>query len=244
MLCDICRRGLEGMHDPTRTPRIGLKHSGAVTATQYKYLEIERYVYGHHPTTQSLIESADDNCLTCSLLRQNANPPYRSPDSRFDDSDFFSTFEVSFKGDMLKLLLKCGDLVSEKLLVPVGKEGYDDNVTFESDNNTDGPRARRMLEQWVGNCTSHHDRCRLGEARTFLPTRLLKIDNLGGRPTSRLVLRPECPQTSRYIVLSYVWGTGPISEKLRLLHSSFERLRKGMFIDELPRTFRDAVRVW
>jgi hypothetical protein len=217
----------------------------AVTATQYKPLEIDKYVHGHHQTKQSLIESADANCIMCVLLRLNADHPHRkSLKSRVDESEFFSTFEVSFRGDWLELLLKSGDLVSETHLNPVGKEEYDDNVTFKFDNNTDGPRARKMLEQWVGNCTtSQHVQCRPDEARTSLPTRLLKIDNSGGRPTSRLVLRAEYPQNSRYVALSYVWGTGPINEKLRLLHSFFERLRKRMIIDELPSTFRDAMRV-
>jgi hypothetical protein len=89
-------------------------------------------------------------------LRGNANLPYRQ--SRVDDSSFFPTIEVFFEADMLKV---SGDLRDESYLVPVGKKNYDDNITFEFDTNTDGPRARKMVEKWVGHCNGYHDRCRL-----------------------------------------------------------------------------------
>jgi protein gp37 len=84
----------------------------------------------------------------------------------------------------------------EALLVPVDKAEYDDNITFELDNTTDGPRARKMVDQWIQNCTGHHDRCRLDDTRAFLPTRLLEINDSSEQPTYCLVLRTECPPSS------------------------------------------------
>jgi hypothetical protein len=80
-------------------------------------------------------------------------------------------------------------------LVPVGIEEYGENLSFLLDDNTNGPRSWKLVEDWVSNCATHHKLCSLQakSSSTFLPTSLFNITGEREHRNYSLVLRNECP---------------------------------------------------
>jgi len=67
----------------------------------------------------------------------------------------------------------------------------------------------------------------------MLPKRILEIDG------NHVYLREKIDTAAIYACLSHCWGpTGPT---IRLDKASFGLLRDGIIIDQLPKTFADAV---
>src|SRR4051794_12760313 len=104
------------------------------------------------------------------------------------------------------MLLMWKDEVFKVLLATIDTARDDGNLSVELDDNTDGSGVRELVSRWVEKCTNSYDRCRLHKTASFVPTQLLEINSTSATPTSRLVLRSECPKDIRYIALSYVWG--------------------------------------
>ncbi|KDN69744.1 putative heterokaryon incompatibility protein [Colletotrichum sublineola] len=74
----------------------------------------------------------------------------------------------------------------------------------------------------------------------YLPSRLIKLET---PETFRLVQGTECPVGTRYVALSYCWGTKPVDSLLRLLQSTAKSLYLEQPVDILPKTFRHALEI-
>ncbi|KAH7310136.1 heterokaryon incompatibility protein-domain-containing protein [Rhexocercosporidium sp. MPI-PUGE-AT-0058] len=103
-----------------------------------------------------------------------------------------------------------------------------------------------LAAQWLKGCVEDHAACReVPGPSNWLPSRLIDVGPCDGSQPPRLVLRREihtvttdaCPP---YFALSHRWGQ---SRVLKLLTSNIELLRQGLPDEELPGTFRDAIRV-
>jgi len=81
--------------------------------------------------------------------------------------------------------------------------------------------------------------CNVATDLAWTPTRLLEITN-DGSPGVRLVLNTVDNICGPYVTLSHCWGK---ADFLRLEKRTFERMRAGIDVFELPKTFRDAVAV-
>lgn len=93
----------------------------------------------------------------------------------------------------------------------------------------------------MSTCLNSHPQCNLSNTCfSYRPTRLLKIESPS---TFRLILGAECPSTLQYVALSHCWGTKPVESLLRLLQSTIEDLKREQPIQNLPKTFRDAMEV-
>ncbi|KAK8219021.1 heterokaryon incompatibility protein-domain-containing protein [Phyllosticta capitalensis] len=100
-----------------------------------------------------------------------------------------------------------------------------------------------QLQTWLKDCIEKHDRCHIVNSSEFLPTRLLKLQNIGTEKVFSLVLSHECPPETRYMTLSHCWGNAPAESKLRLLSDTYHSLRDAQSLNWLPKTFRDAFHV-
>jgi hypothetical protein len=241
MLCEICRRGLEGISDPTATPRVDIVSQPAQQENDVcDLLEVERYVYGHHRTRRSLLDSHSIGCCICFQTTQSFRRGGKLED-RGPSREHFTTFKVKVQGERIRVIVMCDDLEGCSDLVPVGDKAYDENMAFTLDDTTDSPRTRKRVNDWVSNCTAHHELC--AQRTTFLPTRVIKINGHHRPRTYCLVSRDECPPNSRYVTLSYMWGTRPLESRTRLLVPTFEGLRQNNPVQQLSKTFRDAMEV-
>ncbi|KAF6830533.1 heterokaryon incompatibility protein [Colletotrichum musicola] len=97
---------------------------------------------------------------------------------------------------------------------------------------------------WIQGCASTHHACNVeAKAEPWYPTRLLDLAAPGlGLNTFRLVVISEHlpARNQRYTTLSHCWGT---AEFLQLKKSTSSEFRKGIDLDRLPKTFREAIQV-
>lgn len=110
------------------------------------------------------------------------------------------------------------------------------------------------VRSWLGRCREDdHPACRIhrnsGVSSNAKPTRLLNINT--DRPdTVRLIeVKPDSSFHYPYVTLSHRWGK-PEPPKLSelegpLQHGTFSKrkLKEGIYISELPRTFQDAIEI-
>ncbi|KAM7199009.1 Heterokaryon incompatibility protein (HET) domain containing protein [Rhypophila sp. PSN 637] len=99
----------------------------------------------------------------------------------------------------------------------------------------------RLAKKWIQDCRDKHPHHRCS-AFTDVPlsTRVLDVRPSPGLNHVRLVLTNR--SQGRYITLSYRWGD-PSKMPIKLTQDTLERLRNGISVDSLPRTFQDAVTV-
>ncbi|TAQ91312.1 hypothetical protein B7494_g294 [Chlorociboria aeruginascens] len=104
-----------------------------------------------------------------------------------------------------------------------------------------------IMREWLRVCDNHKDHkgygCR-SETESVLPTRVLDVK----RRTFTKSIRLYCSERGEigdYIALSHCWGD--VEPEGRATFCSVKRnikqRRRGINIDELPKTFRDAIRV-
>jgi hypothetical protein len=102
----------------------------------------------------------------------------------------------------------------------------------------------RRIRDWIRCCDSKHDNCRSRAVGADplvlrdLPTRLLKIHQGSGRLGIKLVQCGAYEDEVRYAALSHCWGG---SQPVQLLHRNVNEFIKGIPIESLPLTFREAV---
>lgn len=113
-----------------------------------------------------------------------------------------------------------------------------------------------LLRQWLLNCDQKHVESGCVPRNTipllrslmsrFRPTRLLYV---GGHDPSKLQLREtksiNKAKGASYVVLSHRWGSPTVEDKKRYCttRENYKDRLNGFSINELPRTFRDAVEI-
>lgn len=96
-----------------------------------------------------------------------------------------------------------------------------------------------VARQWLRDCDTdeNHWKCRPADP-ACLPTRLIDVGDEKDAPTVRLYeTKPD--EKGRYIALSHPWGDEPHFCTNRL---NIEEHKKKIYIDDLPNTFKDAVK--
>lgn len=97
---------------------------------------------------------------------------------------------------------------------------------------------------WVRECINHHQSdCRRPKRRP--PTRILDLDELWHQQRIRLRESSDSMRDGDYVALSYRWG-GDATHDARHLKTTTDTLLKhmvGILVDEMPKTFRDAIQV-
>ncbi|RDW56940.1 hypothetical protein BP5796_13007 [Coleophoma crateriformis] len=102
-----------------------------------------------------------------------------------------------------------------------------------------------LLRTWIHQCNDSHE-CHTPSAASnnVLPTRLLYV---GCSNSKLLALKETATHTGirNYVALSHCWGdvTKEQTEKFWTSTQNIQTRQKGFSINELPKTFRDAIRV-
>ena len=113
--------------------------------------------------------------------------------------------------------------------------------THTGDSNTWSSRGRQLADQWISRCLVEHGRCnRKATVEGWLPTRLLDIEFRDTSKNIRLIETRYIVRRGQYISLSHCWGRTPV---LCLRTGDSARLRNGIPVKSLPKTFRHAVEV-
>jgi hypothetical protein len=74
----------------------------------------------------------------------------------------------------------------------------------------------------------------------YRPTRLLDLESVDITRKVRLVLSGEHKWDEPYVTLSHCWGS---ATPFRLTTETLERMRVGLGLEELSKTFRDAIEI-
>ncbi|KAI1093453.1 heterokaryon incompatibility protein-domain-containing protein [Rostrohypoxylon terebratum] len=88
---------------------------------------------------------------------------------------------------------------------------------------------------------SHQDCCQPKNAvGSFAPTRLINVTLTG--PGGDVALEENIPKASRYIALSYCWGSNAASDKIdKTTKATFSDYKRRIPWDSIPQTIQDAV---
>jgi hypothetical protein len=95
----------------------------------------------------------------------------------------------------------------------------------------------RLGLRWLTECQQNHSSCRLQIRTSWRPTRLICVDNDGGR-TPRLCLSRDIPESSPYMTLSHCWGKATM---FTLLATNIADLMEAIPLEKLTKLFRDAI---
>ncbi|KAF4965392.1 hypothetical protein FSARC_6806 [Fusarium sarcochroum] len=119
----------------------------------------------------------------------------------------------------------------------------------QTSTSTSSQESFECLSNWIEACSQNHHSCkklhtRKNELKDWLPARLVKItSSVDGVPETIQVIETADDNYSaadiNYATLSYCWGTKPFT---KLLESNIETMKTvGVFVKDLPATFRDAI---
>ncbi|KAI1473149.1 HET-domain-containing protein [Daldinia caldariorum] len=257
MLCDVCREGLRGIWDPENSKRVGLlkdipeilEHrfpdveddalDGFLAHLQLK--DPEYYVFGHHADYDSLRRSKEDGCVACKELDQDeddVNPTLAK-------LGYFSVFCVDFTRcdfDQLAMYVYIGGTM-EQVFHELVVHDENDSVNSMLSTSTSDVKTWSLVQTWLERCLESHSLCRNQSLLGFSPTRLLEIVTIESEKIFRLVSGGEIDPAERYVSLSHCWGPGPTKDKLLLVSSTNQKLRGGLPVNSLPKTFRDAFEI-
>lgn len=153
-------------------------------------------------------------------------------------------------------------LSSDHIPIAIGIQKKDSTFSFDDDdidipgyNKIDTPVSRYarqkrsfftgseismdLTKSWLDKCIEVHNSCR--QTRTLqLPTRLIDISSGTKKLFIHSTSGAQEQQNVEYVALSHCWGD---AQFLKLRMTNFFELRDGFSIDELPRTWREAIAV-
>ena len=171
----------------------------------------------------------------CHLITSNAEDDTVEEELRphFTCSDFTIRLPLMPKATSEQprhfLLALSGVAVADRSLA-ANHTGSDDCIDF-------------LLSQ-LGRCRDTHTECQMmqqsrQDTTRFLPTRVIDVGHTGD-PTICLVEADECAGQPSYIALSHCWGK---SRPVQLTRNTAARLKAGITLMDLPKTFQDAIHV-
>lgn len=104
-----------------------------------------------------------------------------------------------------------------------------------------GPVQFALIRTWLQQCDQSHD-CKPA-SESAPPTRLIDVGTL--RSNFLRLFQPDQNKSLKYVTLSHCWGqlTKEEEHQFCTTDDNYEARQDGFDIYELPKTFRDAVRV-
>lgn len=94
--------------------------------------------------------------------------------------------------------------------------------------------------QWYSECVNSHSRCKSPLAESdWLPTRVLDLSGVD-KMHIRLCITAKDHYSGRYLTLSHRWGG---SEVIKLTSLNIADFQKGISLNDLPQTYKEAIEV-
>jgi Heterokaryon incompatibility protein (HET) len=112
-------------------------------------------------------------------------------------------------------------------------------------DSTDDESCWDLFQKWLQQCQMNHELCRLrSHPRSWYPTRLLRISDWPIKdPWTRMIrlhITAEEEMAGPYMTVSHCWG-GEVPTTLT--EETMDFLKAGLVMQDLPKTFTDAVRI-
>ncbi|TDZ24651.1 hypothetical protein Cob_v002516 [Colletotrichum orbiculare MAFF 240422] len=213
---------------------------------------IEPFGVQYHPSLEDLRKAASEGCALCEVVEKEADalldevagikPPITGALEWKPGWDMWLTKRGESGGDGLWVVCR-SDLRGDGCIVPVAaigfasdeddprSAGFSDRVLKEVPDQT----TLKRITNWLDKCDQHpHCRTEGGP----MPTRLLDVGTKDSGSLIRLV-EPDPKLCDRYITLSYCWGDA--AKHFTTTSETIHARKEGIKIEDLPRTFQDAV---
>lgn len=256
MLCKVCREGLQGIWDPSKTKRVcridefqvdeaPSEESKFVIVETYKTVKPydpefgrpEHYMFGHHLTQASFEQSVRDGCVMCDAFKPWHDGYEAKPNPKIAALGYYSLFSIRFEGCPIMFMYvndtRGGFALSRH-------DAQDDTINLHISRSTGDDTTWAIIQTWLDNCLQTHPRCNERRSATFVPARLLRLETgTGPEPVFRLVHASEVEPGTRYVTLSHCCG----ADGLQLRESTLAQLTTPQPRSKLPATFGDALAV-
>ncbi|CCD49581.1 hypothetical protein BofuT4_P096890.1 [Botrytis cinerea T4] len=198
----------------------------------------------HHSSLQSIIDASASGCWVCHRLLASLSREIDIKDTLAEISPLIKSstwhfYRVSDQGRWF-LTFRFGDDYFHDLHVMSHDEyggPYTNHASIAGDT-TMSDAALAQASKWYCECLLKHTTCTTSPASgCLMPTRLLRIDE--DEKHARLVVTKEkVAQVSHYSTLSHCWGDSDI---LKLTISNLESFKAGISLEQLPKTFIEAI---
>lgn len=179
MICSVCKDGIEGIWDPSRSrrlakheeldrrwgrgprPRAGFAEylsslSGA--RDDLAGLEPTECIFAHQKDRALLLTSIRDGCVICNKLGRG--PIEESFRDAEHDSGFLLVFRPIIRdGFPLRFSFYTRDDWFWISCTQIEDTKDDENMNYEFERSNHGPRTWSVVEKWMTDCTESHPTC-------------------------------------------------------------------------------------
>ena len=218
--------------------------------------------YEPHYDIQALAGSAESGCHLCHLilsqisaddivcLKQDLVNFRTSPGDQIGINirgwPTLTLWVAAFKSSVTRKgwdTCKDGWIALAKLHIRLRQDDYTNEERSISRQNFSSSSIDQVFS-WIEECQSDHSLCRdvqsLAATKRILPTRLLDLSSALEDNHVRLCSSQSLGPNIKYVTLSHCWGG--LCDKI-LTKNDKSAFEKGIAVDSLPRTFRDAVEI-
>ncbi|VUC27694.1 unnamed protein product [Clonostachys rosea] len=249
MLCSICREGLEGIWDPSKTKRLcritefneNFKKDDAMSRAcppsgTAPDQHPSQYMLGHHLTLKSYMQSVAQGCIFCSHEGQEI-----AQHSAISKMGYYSLFTINLNKalDPRMEIFKPGIRIGFQSLTVIDASLQDCNLDISP--STGDTKTWALIQGWVDTCIQNHKRCNQASRPSFIPNYLLQLDQVKGLfhlvPSVQLALQSDI----RYCTLSHCHRIE--SQSLQLSKATLEFLSCPQPLSILPLAYIDAFTV-
>ena len=189
------------------------------------------------------ISDVNSNCALCKIIQSIINsvvPFIRSCEVHIES---YSKDGEKYSIETVELQIVVNNIERRfrvYLDSPTDSKAFDMMPTKEHSDAWYQPSQRwSFVESMIDNCFSSHKECaRTG--RPFLPSRCLEIGSNEDNIVRIVHPGTEGVEIAKYACLSHCWGN---SKTCSLTSESYTKYATGVHVNELPRTYRDAILV-
>ncbi|PVH75774.1 HET-domain-containing protein [Cadophora sp. DSE1049] len=103
------------------------------------------------------------------------------------------------------------------------------------------PTHIKVLAEWIRSCDETHQ-CYPQDV-CFLPTRVLDVGDKGSGIVRLFCQTRGHTSSGKYLALSHQWGSPSQHRKFCTYTTNIDKLKQGIDISDLPKTFKDAVNI-
>ncbi|OAQ69833.1 heterokaryon incompatibility protein [Pochonia chlamydosporia 170] len=225
----------------------------------------------HHSTLGQLRAAAKRRCGLCIILYEHleiqsghleevylADPlTYEFRNEPVEDDDPYLTFKGAGRQPLTTVYILLANLVAptsyarwlqkDAELLNLMLPNTPNDKLHPTAMDTGSPQVAQLATRWFRDCQRTHKSCglaikpsdgHLNHSRDWYPDRLLDLTKDVPR---LLITREEKPSSTQYATLSYCWGPNP--RHLILTSDNLPKMRQGIPMKSLPKTFRDAIQM-
>jgi hypothetical protein len=220
-------------------------------------------VHGHHRSFQSFERSVKENCYICGILwrtqsrlvQKTLQDEYNDYAIKLSETSFFTEISIGWAESEVGIVgvvfsvpglnkkpcsFECTKIPGMFFFYHVTLWLTIFLATPMSSDTTSSTESIRVARDWLHDCLEHHPGCKQSDSGvSWYPTRLLYLGETSNDDTNvRLIHTAQNIPTGPYMTLSHRWGS---ADFLKLTRATMPVFCNTIVLEDLPKTFRDAI---